>query len=333
MQPGYSLPPHLPASYTDPARPWATALFLGYALALAFLPGVLSYLLLAGIPSAWPWTVLPVALLSTIAGFGFYVIGTTAHEGFHFNLGRSKWTSAVLGTWVSAAIIGFFGVGFYLVHSQHHRYTNQEQDPDYQLFSRFRRTWHRLLVLRMVNNRTYVKIVAALLSRSQLPDGVRTVFSLDELKMLARINVVAQLFWISCYIAMLIINPLLALCCVLLPHLATAVVSATIVFVQHADTGHALSDNARTHSSPLVTLLMGGTNYHLEHHLYPRVPCWRLAGLHRWLCKSAWAQQNPLMVEKKFWRGFLLCRERFPYGRRVQQAQMHVTDVNAMVDG
>lgn len=38
---------------------------------------------------------------------------------------------------------------------------------------------------------------------------------------------------------------------------------------------------ARTRTSPFFTALFLGTNYHLEHHLYPSVPCYRLPRVHR----------------------------------------------------
>jgi len=49
---------------------------------------------------------------------------------------------------------------------------------------------------------------------------------------------------------------------------------------------------------------MSGTNYHLEHHLYPRVPCWRLPALHRWLRDTDWYRTRQPVVERSFWRGF-----------------------------
>lgn len=312
----HRLPPKIPAHFTEPGRPWATTGFLVYAMLLAYGPGLLSYLLVTR--SGWSWAVLalPVAILAAIAGFGLYVMGTTAHEGFHFTLARDKFTSALIGTWFSAAVLAFFGLGFHLVHASHHRHTNAAGDPDFQLFSRFTATWRRLFVLRLVNNRVYLRIVARLLMRNELPQDTVTVFSRDALKSLARINVLAQVFWIGLYAAAFFHDPRLGLCLVLLPHAATAIVSAVIVFVQHADTGQQLHNNARTHATPAITLLMCGTNYHLEHHLYPRVPCWRLHRLHAWLACTPWAAAHPLLIERGFWRGLMYCRGRHPYGRR-----------------
>lgn len=307
-------PPILPSTFTAPSPFGVKVLFVGYALSMAFVPGLTSYLLVTR--SGLDWNILPflITMLSIVSGFGFYVIGHIGHEGFHFTLSTNKLRSALVGTMFSASILGFSSVGFYLVHSRHHRRTNAPEDPDFQAFSRFNNVWKRLFFLRMANNRYYMKLLFRLLFKSELPPDLHTVFTRTELIQLGWANVLAQIFWLGLYICALVFDPLLFVYLVVLPHLATAVISAAIVFAQHGDTGHSLSNNARTHAHPLATFLMAGTNYHLEHHLYPRVPCWRLRQVHSWLRKSSWAAQNPLLVEHRFWRGFLYCRTRFAYG-------------------
>ena len=316
-------PPRLPEHFLAPTRPQESMQFLAHALGLAFGPGLLSYLVFKH--SGWNAVLIvsAVALLSVIAGFGFYVIGTIAHEGFHFTLARSKMRSAAIGTWFSAPVIGFFGVGFHLVHNQHHRYTNASRDPDLQLFTRFRTTWSRLLLLRLVNNRGYMKVMFRFLKDGTLPEGLSTVLSQSELYRLSVLNLFAQLFWLTVYASAFAFDLWLGLCVVVIPHAMTAFISAAIVFIQHADTGHKPSDNARTLSSPLATFLMSGTNFHLEHHLYPRVPCWRLKRLHAWLKQTAWAQQNPLLVEPRFWQAMMLVRGNFPYGPALINVRSH----------
>jgi len=307
-------PPILPSNFTAPSPLGAKALFVSYALSMTFVPGLISYLLVTRSGLDRNILSLLVMVLSIISGFGFYVVGHIGHEGFHFTLSTNKLRSALIGTMFSASIIGFSGVGFYLVHSRHHRNTNAPEDPDFQLFSRFSNIWRRLLFLRIINNRYYMSLLFRLLFKSELPPDLHTVFTRSELIQLGWANVLAQLVWVGLYICAFIFDPRLFICTVVLPHLATAVISAAIVFAQHGDTGRSLSNNARTHAHPLVTLLMAGTNYHLEHHLYPRVPCWRLRQVHAWLQKRSWAIQNPLLVEHRFWKGFLYCRTRFSYG-------------------
>ncbi|WP_081266223.1 fatty acid desaturase family protein [Variovorax paradoxus] len=307
-------PPRLPEHFLAPTRPVESLRFLCHALGLAFVPGLAAWVLVTC--SGWSlFALVPaIALLSAIAGFGFYVVGTVAHEGFHFTLAESKWRSALLGVWFSSPVLAFLGVGFHLVHASHHRHTNAPEDPDLQLFSQFRSTWSRLLLLRLANNRVYMRVVLSLLLHNRLPEGMSSAFSLADLRRLSWVNLAAQAFWAGLYGAAFVVDPWLGLCTVVLPHAMTAFISAAIVFVQHGDTGDLPADNARTLSSPLATLLMGGTNFHLEHHLYPRVPCWRLQRVHRWLCGTAWAAQQPMQVERSFWRGMLLIRERHAYG-------------------
>jgi fatty acid desaturase len=315
-QPAPKRPPQLPAAFFQTPRPWVVVAFLTYAMTMAFGPGFLSYWLV--VHSGWSWLalVLPITALSCVSGFGFYVMAYLGHEGFHFTLMKNQFLSSLIGTWFSSAVAAFFSVGFYLVHSRHHRFTNQENDPDVQLFSQFTSTWRRLLVLRLVNNRVYAKLVIRLLIKNELPEGTQTVFTLKQLKMLGVSNVLAQIFWISLYVAVFMHDTRLGLCLVLLPHIATAFISAAIVFMQHADTGELPSDNARTHSSLWTTLLMGGSNFHLEHHLYPRVPCWRLRSVHAWLEKTNWAETNPRKIEPRFWLGFTYFLGRHKYGLR-----------------
>ena len=45
---------------------------------------------------------------------------------------------------------------------------------------------------------------------------------------------------------------------------------------------------------------MAGTNFHLEHHLYPRVPCWRLPALHRWLKEQGVYEGRQVFIEPAY---------------------------------
>jgi beta-carotene hydroxylase len=89
-----------------------------------------------------------------------------------------------------------------------------------------------------------------------------------------------------------------------LPLAGTVIVSGLNPYQEHIGTGREQVLRARTRTSPIFTLLMGGTNYHLEHHLYPRVPCWRLPGLHRWLRDTDWYRSRRPIVERGFWRSY-----------------------------
>jgi hypothetical protein len=55
--------------------------------------------------------------------------------------------------------------------------------------------------------------------------------------------------------------------------------------------------NARTRSSPFFTVLYFFNNYHLEHHLYPSVPCYRLGAVHRQLEEGGYLSANGANIE------------------------------------
>lgn len=305
--------PALPPYFEAPGGAFETCAYLAYNVLLTSVSGLLAWWLLTTLPL--PLASFPALLCIAVAGFGYYGLGIVSHEGFHFTLSRRKWLSAVIGVVASSTITGFTAIGFHLNHSRHHRYTNVVGDPDYEVLSQFPPSWLRLLYVRVVNNRTYLRITWKLLTRGEIPDGAHSAFSLNELLRLGWFNVAAQAGWIALYLTIFYLNPMIGVCTVVLPLLATAVISGAIIYAQHGDTGTELHDNARSHVAPLVTLLMVGTNYHLEHHLYPRVPCWRLPRVHAWLMMTPWATTGrTLCIEPGFWRGFLMFRRRFSYG-------------------
>jgi fatty acid desaturase len=307
-------PPSLPARFVKPTGPWVCALFIGHALVLCFGPGLLAMKLLQhsgwGRLPAWPL----VGLLALLSGFGLNLLAGLGHEGFHFTLARSRRLSARLGIVFSAASLGFLAVGFHLADALHHRHTNRALDPDLQRLRHWRHPLLRLLCVQAAQHRHSRVLVRRLLVDGALPAGLTPVFPLFELQGLALLNIGAQIGWLLAYALLSMADPLCGLCLVLLPHIGAALVGAAVAFAQHGDTGEAPWDNARSHPGWLASLLMGGTNHHLEHHLYPRVPCWRLGRVHRWLALSPWARQHRLKTGRGLWAGLRVLRPRVTYG-------------------
>ena len=52
-------------------------------------------------------------------------------------------------------------------------------------------------------------------------------------------------------------------------------------YLEHAGTSRGLFRDTRSYAHPLYTRLFFGNNFHLEHHLYPAVPCYNLPAVHR----------------------------------------------------
>lgn len=290
-----TLPPLPPRHFFDPSL-LQTLLYLGYGLLLALGPGWLSYVVQT---TGWPLAMrLPVSLLLwAIAGYGFFMLAGTAHEGFHFNLHRRPTISGLIGIMFSACIPGFIGIGFTLSHWQHHRYTNQALDPDCTQFGRFSTFWSRLLLARLSANAAYRRVALTLLAGRIDAEAGSNGMPLDTLRWLCLVNLVWHLLLMAGLIAVCISAPLIAVCVFIAPLIATVMITGLNPYQEHAGTGTEHDTKARSRTSPLFTVLMFGTNYHLEHHLYPRVPCWRLPALHRWLVDTDWYRAaNPIVV-------------------------------------
>lgn len=297
-----ALPPLPPRHFFEQSL-LQTLLYLGYGLLLAIGPGWLSYVVQT---TGWPLVARLSAslLLSVIAGFGFFMLAGTAHEGFHFNLHRRPAISGLIGIMFSACIPGFIGIGFTLSHWKHHRYTNQPLDPDCMQFGRFRNFWSRLLLARLSANAAYRRVALTLLTGHIDTEAGTNGLPLHTLRWLCLVNVVWHLLLMAGLIAICISAPLFAVCVFVAPLIATVMITGINPYQEHAGTGTEHDTKARSRTSPLFTLLMLGTNYHLEHHLYPRVPCWRLPALHRWLVSTEWYRAAEPIVVSQFMAAF-----------------------------
>lgn len=123
---------------------------------------------------------------------------------------------------------------------------------------------------------------------------------LRTLRWLCLVNVIWHPLLMAGLITVCISAPLFAVCVFIAPLLATVMITGLNPYQEHAGTGTAHDTKARSRTSLLFTALMLGTNYHLEHHLYPRVPCWRLPALHRWLANTDWYRAADPIVERAF---------------------------------
>jgi fatty acid desaturase len=102
------------------------------------------------------------------------------------------------------------------------------------------------------------------------------------------------------------------------PHVLGILLSGTRPYLEHADTGLGTFQQARSYCSPIMTALFAGNNFHLEHHLYPSVPCFRLPAVHRWLRDAGVFEGPGVAVEPGFFSalGFTRAAARYPEGSR-----------------
>ncbi len=272
--------PSLPPSLYQP-RALSSIAFIMYGLLMffgcAFLTG---YVAGAGIP-LWVKT-LTILVLILATQQGAHVMGWVGHEGIHLNLFRSRYLSALVGAFVGAAI--FFPImGYGISHWNHHRFTNQQSDPDAEIFPKFKTFWRRFFFARGDAQRSYLKANVEMALGRPLPFGYRLPFPAPVQRTLAWANLGFLMFWFLVYATVALQSPLTALLGIVLPLILVAPFSGLRAYVEHSGTGIGMFRDARSYVSPIYTVLFFCNNYHLEHHLYPTVPCYNLPAVHRLL--------------------------------------------------
>ncbi|WP_428266822.1 fatty acid desaturase family protein [Haliangium sp.] len=255
---------------------------IAHALALFLVPAVLVRLIVG---TDWPLAlqaalVVPLALL---AAQGLHMLAFLGHEGFHFSLHSNKVVSSIIGVLFSSMVPGHLDIGFAISHWNHHKFTNRSGDPDALVFRRYHSFLARLLLARLHAVNSYLANSIRLALGRPLPFAYKFPLKPDVVQKLAWLNLATSLGFLTLYAAIAIIDPLTGLVSIGLPAALVIFITGVRPYIEHAGTGHELLTVARTRTSWFFTALFLGTNYHLEHHLYPSVPCYRLPQVHRLL--------------------------------------------------
>ena len=275
--------PPLPREWYRP-----TALgFTGYLLSsIAWLPvfGMAAYWTYL---TDWPmWQrVLIMAPLIVLAGHGFHMIGWLAHEGVHLSLLRSKYWSMGVACFVGAATT-FTALGYGITHWNHHRYTNQESDPDTHIYPRFKRFWPRFLFSRITANSGYTRNTIRVALNLPIDKGYRIPFTDGWTRFFAIFTIISVLFWLGMYGLIAYHRPDYFFIAIILPFLTALPATGLRIYVEHAGTHGGIYTNTRSYISPFWTFVMFGNNMHLEHHIYPTVPAYYLPRVHKFLASS-----------------------------------------------
>ncbi len=307
-------PPHKPRGLIDPRllQPslLASAAFLAYASALYLLP-------LAGLialsSAGWGLAITALrGLLTALSGYGLFVLATTGHEGFHFNLAKNRRLSCMAGCLFSSMMPLFCATGFFIFHWRHHRHNNGPEDPDYAHFSRYPHPLHRIGLARIAITLRYLAATVDAAWHGSRTDAASPLVS-AELQRLARFNLLCQTGGLALYAWPLWSLPGFALSWIPVLCVAT-VVSSLNAYQEHAFAPGMAQTFARSRTATLLTWLHAGSNYHLEHHLYPAVPCWRLPQVHRALLKAGWYDDKKHLLEAGVISTFRFAHSHYRYG-------------------
>ena len=288
--------PSIPAEFYRKSL-WGTAGFILYALSMFCIPGALIYYVLNTVESL-AWQIALIAPLTMIGGVGAYLLGWLGHDGTHLSLHSNKYVSALTGSFFASMLVTYFEMGFAYEHWNHHRFTNTPLDPDIKVLAPLKRWWQRLLFTRIFYNFSYARTLTRVILGLPLPFKYKMPFSDKALRWLCIANLAFSGFWISVYTVLALYDWRIALFSILLPTFAGLLVSGSQSYIDHAGVpGDRWWENSRTRPSFLATALFFGGNYHLEHHLYPGVPAYRLGKVHRYLKEKGVFDEHPVLIE------------------------------------
>ena len=304
--------PTLPKEFLKISPLWTTC-FVGYAVLAYLLPAAAIYWVVVSSELPVALQVILVFLLAVLSQQGLHLLGWVGHEGFHFNLHKNKYVSSVLGIVFSSMIGTFMQVGAAISHWNHHRYTNRKGDPDIELFTHYRELWQRMLFARMAANRQYMRNVWRMALGLPLPYEIGLPLGPGAVKALAWLNIVLSFSWVSIYAFVIYLEPVAGSLAILLPHMLGILYTGLRSYLEHAGTGVGQFRDSRTRLSPFFSVVYFFNNYHLEHHLYPKVPCYNLRSVHQFLKTRGYFDEANSFVERGVLHNYAYASGRFQY--------------------
>jgi len=220
-----------------------------------------------------------------------------AHGGLHANRAINEW----IGQWLCAVPVGADLASYRSYHLQHHKFTQQPEDPDLSLSAPFpitRESFTRKAI-RDLTGQTFIKqrlpLFLSLFKHANAEEEVThesfVSSGADKMARFLVVNAVmlgalwlsgaAIWFWGVWVIAMATWLPLVTRIRNIAEHACTS-------------TGEDPFTHARTTlANPVERLLIAPywVNYHAEHHLFMYLPCYRLPEAHRILVEKGFIKR------------------------------------------
>jgi fatty acid desaturase len=214
------------------------------------------------------------------------------HEAAHGGLHANKAINEFVGQWLCAVPVGADLASYRAYHLQHHRFTQQPEDPDLSLSAPFPITTesYRRKAIRDLTGQTFLKqrlplFLALFKAARDAPVSHESFVATGREKMARFLAVNAALFilfWLA--------GAGILFFGVWLAGMATWLSLVTRIrnIAEHActSTGEDPFSHARTTlANPIERALIAPywVNYHAEHHLFMYLPCYRLPEAHRLL--------------------------------------------------
>lgn len=225
----------------------------------------------------WP---NPLTYLLAIMVIGARQLGLAIlmHDGAHGLLSKNRAFNDFLGHWASGIFIGASLQPYRDYHLKHHKFAQQDEDPDLVLSSPFPVTKDSMLrkIIRDLTGQTFFKLRVLPIFKRNL----NATFNYGDLQFLGANLVLLLLATIAGY--------WWAYFALWLVPLATwnMLVTRLRNIAEHANLTNDTDPwrIARTTlANPIERLLIAPywVHYHSEHHLFMYVPCYRLEGVHK----------------------------------------------------
>ena len=225
-------------------------------------------------------------LLPTLGAFGFVIFALYAplHETTHETAFASKGLNRI-GAWITGLIYGMspgMHAGF---HFEHHRTTNQENDPE------------RGFALPEIPGRIILQVLVGAFTAMLLPlqavvlsfvptkhwDKLEAAWAPKrKRKQLAWENRAVAAFWIAGFTAMAFLNPTMILYSVIGIFIGRFI-HGFITFAEHdglTDEVHMIHRSRTTLTNRVFRWFYWNMNYHAEHHTWPAIPWHQLPEAH-----------------------------------------------------
>jgi fatty acid desaturase len=240
---------------------------IGFFVAL-WIAGIAAGILGLPLDSASGWTLRLAGIAASAAALNaFYLL---SHEGHHNLLFRRAMVNHLANVALCIPLL-HSPTAYRVLHQLHHQYLGGPGDPDeYRNYTgdpriRWALQWVRLTIGTLV----YMPLIPVV--------AWRRADAADR-KRIALEYTLMSAIWIAVF-ATFPIQVLLQVW--LIPGVVVGYVSAVRALAQHALTESAdpLLASRSVQSNRLVSFLLLNENYHLEHHLFPEVPSYRLPQL------------------------------------------------------
>jgi len=258
-----------------------TPVFAWPTLRLAFLLPLAQGVLIAGAVTG----LVPIWAVVLPLGYIVFAYYTLVHESIHGNIARATrhaWVHQLLGWWGALNMMTSYPA-LRRIHLLHHRHTNQDEDPDYNLcHGPLWKSISRVVVLRtlLLLPLPIVRLIpaaaytmkSARLSPREMRIHATTVTALQIAFWVAvgtgYWKEALLLYWLPVMIGLVILNTFFQW----LPH---------VPFDKSDRYGQ-----ARVIDWPLGHWILLGQNFHLGHHLWPSVPFYNYRRLSEGLRKQ-----------------------------------------------